>query len=183
MLRGSQAPRRAVCGTRGSLRTMHGGGSAPSCWAFPHRVAFGQTLSLPRVHVVLCIQRCSETTKELGIRSPGIHCLWGGPNYLGNGRLRVTFPREKRYGNSNPPEAQTHRKRFSQCSGVGPIRWGRVHVEGAGEMTGGSESRRASRIMVLFPTRMCLPSGRESGSPTPATANTTLNAQLHRSGA
>ena len=31
---GSQAPRRAVCGTRGSLRTMHGGGSAPSCCAF-----------------------------------------------------------------------------------------------------------------------------------------------------
>ena len=27
---GSQAPRRAVCGKRGSLRTMHGGGSAPS---------------------------------------------------------------------------------------------------------------------------------------------------------
>ena len=26
----AQAPRRAVCGTRGSLRTMHGGGSAPS---------------------------------------------------------------------------------------------------------------------------------------------------------
>ena len=39
-LRGSQAPRRAVCGTRGSLRTMHGGGSAPSCCAFTHRVAF-----------------------------------------------------------------------------------------------------------------------------------------------
>ena len=38
--RGSQAPRRAVCGTRGSLRTMHGGGSAPSCCAFTHRVAF-----------------------------------------------------------------------------------------------------------------------------------------------
>ena len=31
---------RAVCGTRGSLRTMHGGGSAPLCCAFPHRVAF-----------------------------------------------------------------------------------------------------------------------------------------------
>ena len=31
VLRVSQAPRRAVCGTRGSLRTMHGGGSAPSC--------------------------------------------------------------------------------------------------------------------------------------------------------
>ena len=38
--RGSQAPRRAVCGTRGSLRTMHGGGSVPSCCAFTHRVAF-----------------------------------------------------------------------------------------------------------------------------------------------
>ena len=36
VLRGSQAPRRAVCGTRGSLRTMHGGGSAPSCCAFTH---------------------------------------------------------------------------------------------------------------------------------------------------
>ena len=33
---GSQAPRRAVCGTRGSLRTIHGGGSAPSCCAFSH---------------------------------------------------------------------------------------------------------------------------------------------------
>ena len=40
LLRGSQAPCRAVCGTRGSLRTMHGGGSAPSCCAFTHRVAF-----------------------------------------------------------------------------------------------------------------------------------------------
>ena len=40
VLRGSQAPRRAVCGTRGSLRTMQGGGSAPSCCAFTHRVAF-----------------------------------------------------------------------------------------------------------------------------------------------
>ena len=29
-----------VCGTRGSLRTMHGGGSAPSCCAFTHRVTF-----------------------------------------------------------------------------------------------------------------------------------------------
>ena len=28
VLRGSQAPRRAVCGTRGSLPTMHGSGSA-----------------------------------------------------------------------------------------------------------------------------------------------------------
>ena len=40
LLRGSQAPRRAVCGTLGSLRTMHGGGSTPSCCAFTHRVAF-----------------------------------------------------------------------------------------------------------------------------------------------
>ena len=34
LLRGSQAPRRDVCGTHGSLRTMPGGGSAPSCCAF-----------------------------------------------------------------------------------------------------------------------------------------------------
>ena len=40
LLRGSQAPRRAVCGTRGSLQTMHGGGCAPSCCAFIHRVSF-----------------------------------------------------------------------------------------------------------------------------------------------
>ena len=29
LLRGSQAPRRAVCGTRGSFQTMHGGGCLP----------------------------------------------------------------------------------------------------------------------------------------------------------
>ena len=29
-----------MVGWRGSLRTMHGGGSAPSCCAFTHRVAF-----------------------------------------------------------------------------------------------------------------------------------------------
>ena len=39
MLRGPQAPRRAVCGTRMSLRMMHGGGSAPSCCAFTHTPA------------------------------------------------------------------------------------------------------------------------------------------------
>ena len=36
------------CGTRGSLRTMHGGGSAPSCCAFTHRVAFEEALSHSR---------------------------------------------------------------------------------------------------------------------------------------
>ena len=40
MLRGSQAPRRAVCGTRGFFRTTHGGVSAPSTGNFTHRVAF-----------------------------------------------------------------------------------------------------------------------------------------------
>ena len=48
LFRGSQAPLRAVCGTRGSLRTMHGGVSAPSCCAFTHRVAFEEG-SGPRV--------------------------------------------------------------------------------------------------------------------------------------
>ena len=47
LLRGSQAPRRAVCGTRGSLRTMHRGGSAPSCCAFTHRVAFEEGFRPP----------------------------------------------------------------------------------------------------------------------------------------
>ena len=37
-----------MCGTRGSLRTMHGGGSAPSCCAFTHRVAFEEG-SGPRI--------------------------------------------------------------------------------------------------------------------------------------
>ena len=37
-----------MCGTRGSLWTMHGGGSAPSCFAFTHRVAFKEG-SGPRV--------------------------------------------------------------------------------------------------------------------------------------
>ena len=50
VLRGSQAPRRAVCGTRGSLRTMHGGGSAPSCCAFTHRVRY-QAVSTKAVPV------------------------------------------------------------------------------------------------------------------------------------
>ena len=45
---GSQAPRRAVCGTRGSFRMMHGVVSAPSCCAFTHRVAFEEG-SGPRV--------------------------------------------------------------------------------------------------------------------------------------
>ena len=48
LFRGPQTPRRAVCGTRGSLRTMQGGGSAPSCCSFPPRVAFEEG-SGPRV--------------------------------------------------------------------------------------------------------------------------------------
>ena len=40
LLTGSQAPRRAVCGTCGCFGTMHRGVSAPSCCAFTHRVAF-----------------------------------------------------------------------------------------------------------------------------------------------
>ena len=48
LFRGSQAPRRAVCGTCGCFRTMHGGVGAPSCCAFPHRVAF-EEVSGPRV--------------------------------------------------------------------------------------------------------------------------------------
>ena len=48
VVRGFQAPGRAVCGSRGSFRMMHGGVSAPSCCAFTHRVAFEEG-SGPRV--------------------------------------------------------------------------------------------------------------------------------------
>ena len=40
VIRGSQPPRRTVCGTCGFFRMMHRGVSAPSCCAFPHRIAF-----------------------------------------------------------------------------------------------------------------------------------------------
>ena len=40
LLRGSQAPLRAVCGTHGCFWMMHGSVSAPSRCAFTHRVAF-----------------------------------------------------------------------------------------------------------------------------------------------
>ena len=46
---GSQAPCRAVCGTCGCFQKMHGGVSAPSFCAFPHRVAFKE-VSGHRVH-------------------------------------------------------------------------------------------------------------------------------------
>ena len=48
LLRGSQAPCRAVCGTRGFFRTMHGGVSPLSCCAFTHRVA-GEEVPVHRV--------------------------------------------------------------------------------------------------------------------------------------
>ena len=48
LLRGSQAPLRAVCGTHGCFWTMHGSVSAPSCCVFTHRVAF-EEVSVQRV--------------------------------------------------------------------------------------------------------------------------------------
>ena len=48
---GGKVVGRVVCGTRGSLRTKHGGGSAPSCCAFTHRVAFEEG-SGPRVLLI-----------------------------------------------------------------------------------------------------------------------------------
>ena len=48
LLRGSQAPLRAVCGTHGCFWTMHRSVLAPSCCAFTHRVAF-EEVSVQRV--------------------------------------------------------------------------------------------------------------------------------------
>ena len=49
LFRESQAPCRAVCGTCGCFQKMHGGVSAPSFCAFPHRVSFKE-VSGHRVH-------------------------------------------------------------------------------------------------------------------------------------
>ena len=64
---------RAVCGTRGSLRTMHGGGSAPSCCAFTHRVAFeeGSGPRLARDGVSREVP-CSALKGETVPDSPGL---------------------------------------------------------------------------------------------------------------
>ena len=53
--RGAGAPRRAVCGTRGSLRTMPGGGSAPSLETslFLRLPSQDGTLSLPLLSLFL----------------------------------------------------------------------------------------------------------------------------------
>ena len=48
VLRGSQAPCSAVCGTCGCFRTMHDCDSAPSCCAITHWVAFEEVYG-PRV--------------------------------------------------------------------------------------------------------------------------------------
>ena len=48
VLRGSQAPCWAVCGTCGCFRMMHESDSAPSCCAFTHWLAF-EEVSGPRV--------------------------------------------------------------------------------------------------------------------------------------
>ena len=50
---------------RGSLRTMHGGGSAPSCCAFTHRVAFEEGSGSKSTSNQLWLQRQSlgDTTR------------------------------------------------------------------------------------------------------------------------
>ena len=49
VVQGVSGPLQAVCGTCGCFQTMHGGVSAPSFCAFPHRVAFKE-VSGHRVH-------------------------------------------------------------------------------------------------------------------------------------
>ena len=50
-----------VCGTRGSLRTMYGGGSAPSCCAFTHRVT----------HILLSSQTSDNNALTPEVRGTG----------------------------------------------------------------------------------------------------------------
>ena len=75
--RGSQAPRRAVCGTRGSLRTMHGGGSAPSCCAFTHRVAFEEGSGPPVSTTMLSTQQAGIAAL---VRGQDAMQLWRNPS-------------------------------------------------------------------------------------------------------
>ena len=68
--------REAWCGTRGSLRTMHGGGSAPSCCAFSHRVAFVQNPAKAQTRklctrLVLLVLQSLLTTEQSGARPWG----------------------------------------------------------------------------------------------------------------
>ena len=75
---------RSVCGTRGSLRTLHGGGSVPSCCAFTHRVAFeeaparvsGQFLARPR-H--LCLQQLFSRDSRAFTEPRLLHSREGRP--------------------------------------------------------------------------------------------------------
>ena len=66
------------CGTRGSLRTMHGGGSAPSCCAFPHRVAFEEGSVFPNSTGGLTPFRPLSELQEIPVATreeSGILCL------------------------------------------------------------------------------------------------------------
>ena len=80
--------RQAVCGTRGSLQTMHGGGSGPSCCAFPHRVAFTGFLSVSD-----CDRRVPA---EFGQESQASSCVeeWRGPDPSSKATLWVKAQHE-----------------------------------------------------------------------------------------
>ena len=60
----AQAPCRAVCRPCGFFRMMHGGGSAPSCCAFTHRVAF-EEVSGHQVLIKSGPENCCHSAKSL----------------------------------------------------------------------------------------------------------------------
>ena len=128
-----------------------------------------RNLQFPGLGAVVGTQGCSEKADELG--TGALAGVRGVAILLGEWTPRCKFSQCNELRKSKPTGSVSQRVLgLEGLDGVG-YTW-----RDAGEMTGISESRRAvmcaSRIMVLFPTRMCLPSGRETGSPTPATANT-----------
>ena len=83
------AARRAVCGTRGSLRTMHGGGSAPSCCAFTHRVVL---VGVPEVLVGGCAQRPRVQPAQPKGPRPGARGMTGSSGSLSCSAREVRCP-------------------------------------------------------------------------------------------
>ena len=80
LLRGSQAPLQAVCGTHGCFWTMHGSVSAPSCCAITHRVAFeeGSGLLCHLTEKVMAAHSSTLAGKSHGRRSLVGCSPWGG---------------------------------------------------------------------------------------------------------
>ena len=102
---------------RGSLRTMHGGGSAPSCCAFTHRVAFDPNSGYPLPVSLLWPGPALMTRIEAPVSTVQGRSAWGGrsrttgqmgrsfPEPGGGGGLQLHFGAEGQAGSAIAGEA------------------------------------------------------------------------------